>query len=321
MRARPIVFVSKCLGFEACRWDGAIINDKFVERLGKHVNFLTNCPEKEIGLGCPRSPIRIVQLDGRKTLYQPATDIDISKEMAKYTAKLAASLKREDLSGFILKSRSPSCGIKDVKQYKSAKENSAPAGATSGYFGEAVLSGFGGLAIEDDGRLSNFLIRENFLTKVFVHAEFLRIKHSGKPRDLTEFQANNKLLLMSFSEKEMRILGKLAANLENKPFQTVISLYEVHLLKAFENPSTFKANINVLEHALGYFKEELTKEEKKYFLQSLEKYRKGKLPLSAVTALLQLWILKYRVEYLRDQTYFSPYPEELVDISDSGKGR
>ena len=196
MRARPIVFVSKCLGFEACRWDGAIINDNFVERLGKYVNFLTNCPEKEMGLGCPRDPIRIVKFNEKKSLYQLKTKRDVTKEMEKYTRKLVASLKREDLSGFILKSKSPSCGIKDVKMYNSEKETAGHAGSTSGFFGEVVLSELGGLAIEDDGRLTNFLIRENFLTKVFVHAEFLRIKHTGKPRDLMEFQAKNKLLLI-----------------------------------------------------------------------------------------------------------------------------
>jgi uncharacterized protein YbgA (DUF1722 family)/uncharacterized protein YbbK (DUF523 family) len=320
-RSRPIIFVSKCLGFEACRWDGAIINDGFVERLGKHVNFLTNCPEKELGLGCPRPPIRIVLLNGKKALYQPETKRDISREMASYREKITSSLKREDLSGFILKSRSPSCGIKDVKLFSNEKEKAArTAEGTEGFFGEAVQREFKDLAIEDEGRLTNFTIRENFLAKIFIHAEFLAVKRAGKAKDLTEFQAKNKFILMAYNEKEMRIMGKLAAD-AGKNAAAVLEEYEKHLLKALSKPAGIKAVTNVLLHVLGFFKEKLVKEEKGFFLNGLEKYKKGKLPLSTVTGLLQLWIMKYRVDYLKDQTFFSPYPDELADISDSGKGR
>ena len=321
MRAVPRIFAGKCLGFAACRWDGATINERFVDRLGKFVEYVTACPEMEIGLGCPRQPIRVVMLNGKKSLYQPASGKDFTENMEAYTQKTLSKLKKEDLSGFILKSRSPSCGVKDVKLYASTKETAGHKGGTTGVFGEGVLAGFGSLAIEDEGRLSNFTIRENFLAKIFAHAEFLKVKESGKMKELVSFQAKNKLLLLSFNEKEMRLMGKLVANSEKTLVKEIMKEYEEHLLAALSKPMKIGAVINVLQHAFGYFKELLVPEEKKYFLLSLEKYNKGKLPLSAVTGLLQMWILKYNVLYLKEQTFFSPYPEELADISDSGKGR
>ena len=321
MRAKPRIFASKCLGFANCRWDGATVNDRFVERLGKHVDYVAFCPEMEIGLGCPRDPIRVVLINGQRTLFQPNTGKEFSKEMLTYRSKQLSALKKEKLSGFILKSRSPSCGIKDVKLFTGTKETSGHTGGSAGFFGEGVLQEYAPLAIEDEGRLTNFPIRENFLAKIFTHAEFLAVKNAGTARALSDFQAKNKYLLLAYNEKEMRLMGSLAANLKKRPVKEVNEEYGGHLLLAFAKQLSFKPVINVLTHALGYFKEQLVKEEKKFFLESMEKYRAGKLPLSAVTGLLQMWIVKYKVDYLKEQTFFSPFPEELVDLGDSGKGR
>lgn len=321
MRAVPEIFVSKCLGFAKCRWDGGIINDRFIEKLGKFVEYHTCCPEMEIGLGCPRSPIRVVLLKGKKVLYQPETKKEYTEAMSNYTVTLFSEIKKKELSGFILKSKSPSCGIKDVKLFDGVKETAGHKAATSGIFGEGVLREFAALAVEDEGRLTNFTIRESFLAKIFAHAEFIKVKKSGKIKELGVFQARNKLLLLAFNEKEMRLLGKIAANSVQKPVKEIMKEYEEHLLLALSKPLNPKAVINVLQHAFGYFKEQLGKEEKQYFLSVLDNFKKGRLPLSVVTGILMLWILKYKVTYLQEQTFFSPYPKELADISDSGKGR
>jgi len=161
---KPNVIVSKCLGFEACRYNGQVIRDDFVRKLEKHVNYIPVCPEVEIGLGVPRFPVRIVR-SGPTRLIQPSTNRDLTGLMNEFSERFLAGLR--DVNGFILKHRSPSCGVKDVRIYPSA-EKSAPLGTGPGFFGGNVQERFPGLAIEDEGRLKSYTIREHFLTKLFT---------------------------------------------------------------------------------------------------------------------------------------------------------
>ena len=151
----PIVVVSKCLGFAECRYNGQVLNDPFIDQLRKFVSFITICPEMEIGLGVPRDPVRMVNLKTKRILFQPATGNDVTKDMIEFSKRFLDSL--DDVDGFILKSRSPSCGLKDVKVY-SGLDKGAATSKDSGFFGKDVLDRFGGFAIEDEGRLSNFFI-------------------------------------------------------------------------------------------------------------------------------------------------------------------
>ena len=149
-RVKPVVVVSKCLGFDACRYNGDIIEEEFLKRLEPFVRFVPVCPEMEIGLGTPREPVRIVNGNGELKLLQPATGLDLTERMRAFSSTFLASLKEVD--GFILKSRSPSCGPAEVKVYKST-ERGAPVAWSSGLFAGAVLEKFPGLAVEDEGRL------------------------------------------------------------------------------------------------------------------------------------------------------------------------
>ncbi|MFP4521449.1 MAG: DUF523 domain-containing protein, partial [Fibrobacterota bacterium] len=153
---RPVVFVSKCLGFEACRYNRQVINDRFVDRLKKFADIVTECPEVEIGLGVPRQPIRVIEEDGAKFLYQPSSEKDVTSEMKKFIADFMA--RGLDIDGFILKSRSPSCGPLNVKVYQ-GRHKEARSKAGSGFFGEAVLKEYPGSTVEEEGRLNNFTIR------------------------------------------------------------------------------------------------------------------------------------------------------------------
>jgi uncharacterized protein YbgA (DUF1722 family) len=140
-------------------------------------------------------------------------------------------------------------------------------------------------------------------------------------RDLVRFQAENKLLLMAYNQKELRELGVIVANPNKEPVEKVIERYEAHLQAAFARMPRYTSVINVLEHAAGYFKTELTGREKGYYRESLERYRDRRVPISAVTSILRAWIVRFDQEYLLPQTFFMPYPEELMSLSDSGKGR
>lgn len=315
---KPVVVVSKCLEFDKCRYNGAVIPAKFVRKLNSYVTFRPVCPEVEIGLGIPRDPIKIIDDNGRHRLYQPTTRRDLTASMNRFSKQYLDGL--QDVDGFILKFGSPSCALKDAKIYVD-ETNPIAMGKGPGLFAAAVLERFPGLAVEDEGRLSNFRLREHFLTKLFLLADFRQVRRSGRIKALVDFHTRNKLMLMAYSQKHMRLLGRLVAAAEKERMDSLLDEYHTLLGEAFARCARYNSHINVLMHALGYFKQEATAAEKRYFLQMLDKFRAERLPLSAILAVLHSWSLKYDKTYLLGQTYFEPYPEELVEITDSGLGR
>jgi len=190
-----------------------------------------------------------------------------------------------------------------------------------GFFGEAVLERFGHLAVEDEARLRNFTLREHFLTRLFALAAFRDVRRQGGMKNLVRFHAENKGLLMAYHQAHLRKLGRVVANHERRPKAAVFADYAAGLAAALARPPRFTSIINVLMHALGYVSERLEAREKAFFLDALEKYRAGQAPLSVATALIQAWALRFDVAYLLEQTFLAPYPEALVEITDSGKGR
>jgi uncharacterized protein YbgA (DUF1722 family)/uncharacterized protein YbbK (DUF523 family) len=308
---KPVVVVSKCITFEPVRWNGQTIASDFVEKLKPYVNFVPVCPEVEIGLGVPRDPIRIVLVNGEKRLLQPATGLDFTEKMKSFSESFLNSLNAVD--GFILKSGSPSSGFKNVKVYPST-EKVASIAKSPGFFGGAAIQKFPNLAIEDERRLLNPRIREHFLTKLFTLASFREVKKSGKVKDLVKFQSDNKYLFTAYNQKELRILGKLAANQEHKAFSETISNYETHLYDALARTPSVGSNINVLLKIMGYFSHQLSKDEKSFFLSSVDKYRAGRLPMSACLSVLRAWIVRFKQEYLSSQTVLEPYPEQLAEL-------
>jgi len=308
---KPVIVVSKCITFEPVRWNGQIIASNFVEKLKPYVDFVPVCPEVEIGLGVPRDPIRIVLVNGEKRLLQPATGLDFTEKMKRFAETFLDSLKAVD--GFILKSGSPSSGFKNVKVYPSI-EKVASISKAPGFFGEAVLQKFPSLAIEDERRLLNPRIKEHFLTKLFTLASFRAVKKSGKVRDLVKFQSDNKYLLTAYNQKELGILGKLAANQEHKTFHETIDNYETHLRNALARTPSVGSNINVMLKIMGYFSDQLQKDEKSFFLNSVDRYKAGRLPLSACLSVLRAWIVRFKQEYLSSQTILEPFPEQLAEL-------
>ena len=315
---KPVVVVSRCIEFEQCRYNGLMISSEVVRNLRPHVKFLPVCPEVEIGLGTPRNPIRIISVDGAPRLIQPTTDLDVTERMTDFTNSFLDSLEAVD--GFILKSRSPSCGIKDVKVYSgSGKGMSASKG--KGFFGAGVMERFSHLAAEDEGRLTNFRIREHFLTRLFVLADFRQLKRKPSMKELVRFQGENKYLLMAYNQKELRVLGRIVANHERRPPGEVLADYESHLWKVFARPPREASHINVLMHAMGHFSERLSSGEKSFFLNALEEYRDERVPLSVPLNLLKSWAVRFEDDYLMHQSFIEPYPEGLMEMTDSGKGR
>ncbi|WP_028400268.1 YbgA family protein [Ectobacillus panaciterrae] len=314
---KPTIVVSKCLEFDACRYNGDVISDPIVKSLMPHVHFIPVCPEVEIGLGTPRETIRIVDDLGTLKLVQPSTGEDVTEAMAIFSEQFLSALP---VDGFILKSRSPSCGTRDVKIY--ASSNKAPAlGKGSGLFGRAVMEKFGHLAVEEEGRLKNFTIREHFFTKLFTVAAFKELKKEASMKKLVQFHGDNKYLFMAYNQTKLKEIGRIVANHQKLPIREVFAAYEQGLYEILNRTARYTSHINVCQHIFGYFKDKLKKEEKEHFLSLLNKYVEKKIPLSSILALLRSWTIRFEEEYLLRQTYFEPYPEELIEITDSGKGR
>jgi uncharacterized protein YbgA (DUF1722 family)/uncharacterized protein YbbK (DUF523 family) len=313
---RPKVVVSRCLGFDTCRYNGQTLPDKFVDALGEFVEYRTVCPEVEIGLGVPRDPIRLVLERGEMFLYQPATGKECKQDMLDYSDNLFKDLS--DVDGFLLKGRSPSCGIKDVKVYL-GKEKAVGSIKGVGIFGEQVLQHFPGLAVEEEGRLTNYRIREHFLTKIYMIARLREVEKKATMKDLVKFHERSKFLLMTYSQKELKLLGRIVANTEKKPFKDMVSEYRAHFGEALANPPKPTNIVNTLMHMQGYFSDKLTAKEKTFLTENYGKYRDGKVHIGVPVNLLRGYAIKYEQEYLLDQYLWEPFPEELMNISDTGK--
>ena len=318
-RPRPKVVVSRCIEHAACRYNGQMVKDELVAKLKDHVDYVTVCPEADIGLGIPRDPVRIVKMGEALLLFQPATGKEHSKKMIEYSGTFLSSLSGID--GFILKYRSPSCGPQDVKVYLGRESPGDIKGVVSGsgFFGSAALEKFPGLAIEDEARLGNPVLREHFLTKLYALAAYRETEKERTWKALTDYHAKNKLLLMAYDQVRMRSMGKTASGGED--IEKALAEYRDGLYSSFSKIPRYSSMINALMHAYGYFKDKVSADEKKFFLNGLEEYRDERIPLSAVQRLLYSWAIRFDERYLLQQTLFDPFPQELAKITDAGRVR
>lgn len=308
----PTVVISRCIEIDPCRHNGLKISSEFVKKLIPHINLIPICPEVEIGLGTPRDALRIVLKKNKMKLIQPKTGLDFTEKMESFVNSFLESLP--EIDGFILKGRSPTSALKDAKIYSGSKPGDALKGKGPGFFGKAVLERFSNLAIEDEGRLRNPNIKTNFLTKLYALAKFREVKKSISTNELLKFHTKNKLLLKSYNEKEMRILGRIVARRDQHTFIDLIAEYEKHFLEALKNAPRCGSQINVLLNSMGYFSKRLSGKEKEFFLKSLDDFRSGNIPLSVVIGIFTSWLVRFNDDYLSNQSFFEPYPKELVDI-------
>jgi uncharacterized protein YbgA (DUF1722 family)/uncharacterized protein YbbK (DUF523 family) len=283
-----------------------------VEKIKPFVDFVTHCPEVEIGLGAPRKFVRIVLNGDIKTFVQPATNGDFTQEMSDYIKKTVPKL--QNLDGFILKENSPSCSMSRVRYYRGSEKDAEIGGGGPGLFGEAILGRYGHLPIESDGRLRNQKIREVFLTRIFTLAAAKQVLESKKMGDLVEFHTNNKYLLMTFSQKRLRELGRITSNPDRVQFDEVAERYLEILEKALAVTPKSSMVVNVFSKIYGYFSKNLKADERKFFLSRLDSYRQGKLSITSLRETLLLWALRFEQDYILKQTVFQPFPQELNEI-------
>ena len=307
----PVVVLSRCLGVEACRYNGKMIREDFIRQLSSYVKFRPVCPELEIGLGVPRDPIRIIDGDGGRTLVQPATGRDLTRSMTTFSQEFLTKLK--DVDGFILKSRSPSCGIRDTRIHDADQETVRERGA--GIFAAAVLEYFPDAAVEDEKRLRNRIRREHFLTRLYALARLRPIARRPDREALRRFHAKNRLLLMTFNRKELDRLDKLLSGGREPDEANLAKEYRRRLSNALSRNPRYTSLIDVLIYAFGSVSKQLTDRDRALFLERLSGYRNGKIPASGPVSLLRSWVLRHGPRDLRNQTLFHPYPMELNEIA------
>jgi uncharacterized protein YbgA (DUF1722 family) len=176
------------------------------------------------------------------------------------------------------------------------------------------------MAVETETRLTNFNLRENFLIRIFLSAKFRKLKKELSMKDLVRFHTENKFLFMAYSQKVLGEMGRVVANHDKEDISVVFEKYEMCMNKALVAPPKYRSAINVMMHALGYFSAKLSSAEKTFFLNTLEEYRREQIPLSVPLSLLRSYIVRFEEKYLEQQTFFEPYPHEMLTVRDSGKG-
>jgi uncharacterized protein YbgA (DUF1722 family)/uncharacterized protein YbbK (DUF523 family) len=311
MFSKPRVVISKCIEFEPVRYNGLKISSDFVKELINYIEPITVCPEVGIDLGVPRDTLKLVQIGKDVRLIQPKTRLDLTNEMINFADGFFSSIGEVD--GFIMRSSSPSSGITRVKIY-SKIEKSPMIRYGSGIFGSMVKERYGHLAVEEDLRLKEGNIREHFLRKLFILTDFRITKQERSMKRLVDFHTRNKIQLKAYNEKRMRELGRIVANQKRLDVEKLYSQYEETLYLALKRAARCSSYVNALMNALGYFSKEITNKEKQFFLHQLERFRGGAIPLVVPVDIMRSWIMRTGNEYLGKQTFFNPYPEELMDI-------
>ncbi len=305
------VGISTCLLGENVRYDGGHKLDRFLrDTLGQFVEWVPVCPEVECGLSVPREAMRLVGSIDNPRLVTQKTGIDYTRKMVSWAEGRVGELARLDLCGFVFKTGSPSSGMQSVKLYN---EKGFAAKKGVGMFAKVFMRAFPLMPVEDDGRLHDPALRENFIERLFVYKRWQDLlKVSKTIKGLVEFHTDHKLLIMAHSPKTLSLLGKIVAKAKDYTKEDLFKDYGETLLTGLKAQASVKKNTNVLQHILGHFRKELSGDEKKEALEVIEDYHKGYVPLMVPIVLLQHYVRKYDKEYLKRQYYLNPHPVELM---------
>jgi len=306
--------ISSCLLGEEVRYDGGHKRDPYlVHTLAPLVEWVPVCPEVELGLGTPREAIRLVRdprHPGRIRLIGTASGTDLTRSMERYARRRVRELAKDDLSGYILKRDSPSCGMERVRVWRSqgGAERSG-----RGLFAAELIRQFPNLPVEEEGRLHDPRLRENFIDRVFVYRR-LRALLSGRwtVGNLLRFHTAHKLLLMAHSPQRYRDLGRLVAEARQIPRAELARRYEDELMAAMARPATTARHTNVLQHAMGHFKTRIDPASREELITLIEDYRRGLVPLVVPLTLIRHHARHVDVPYLLGQRYLDPELKELM---------
>ncbi|MBD1400275.1 YbgA family protein [Pelovirga terrestris] len=303
--------ISSCLLGAQVRYDGGHQLDRFLrDVLGDYVEYVPVCPEVEVGLPIPRDTLRLVEnAEQQVRLVFSRSGEDITERMEGWARERVRQLEKEQLDGFVFKAKSPSSGMERVKLYD---RNGVPKKVGVGVFARHFMEHFPLLPVEEDGRLNDPRLRENFITAIFVLKRWRQLLAAGFGLGrLVEFHTRHKLLIMAHSPQHYRQMGKLVAAGKDFSLTELRENYLAELVAALRLKTTVKKQVNVMQHILGYFKRRLAADEKQEVLELMEHYRQGLVPLIVPLTLLNHFVRKYDQAYLRQQYYLNPHPKEL----------
>lgn len=305
------VGISSCLLGMKVRFDGGHKHDRYLtETLGRYFEWVAVCPEVDIGMSTPRENIRLVGAAADPRLIAPKSGTDFTGRMKAYAVQRVAALAREELHGYILKKDSPSCGMERVRVYD---HNNVPQRSGIGIYARKLLETYPLLPVEEEGRLNDHRLRENFIERVFAHYRIRQFMNgSPRPGTLVAFHTAHKLTLMSHSVKHYRELGRLVAESGKGAFADKLPGYFALFMEALKLKATTRKHTNVLHHILGYFKKKIDSHDKQEILELIEQYRNGYLPLIVPVTLLKHHLNRHQVPWVTSQTYLNPYPAELM---------
>jgi uncharacterized protein YbgA (DUF1722 family)/uncharacterized protein YbbK (DUF523 family) len=303
--------ISSCLLGHKVRYDGQHKLDRFLrDELGVYVEWVHVCPEMECGLPVPREAMRLVGDDPESPrLMTNKTFQDKTEQMESFVRGKLDGLEKEHLRGFVFKAKSPTSGMRGVKIYTEA---GMPSRRGSGIFAREFMKRFPNLPVEDEGRLHDAGIRENFIESIFVYDRWMNYLETDRSAaGLMSFHARHKYLMMSHSPALLKEAGKIVAGIDKKKMDAAFIAYEEKLVQILRLKTSVKKHVNVLQHIMGYFKTQLSADEKQELLDVIDRYRRELVPLVVPLVLLQHYVRKYKEPYLSGQWYLNPHPDEL----------
>jgi uncharacterized protein YbbK (DUF523 family)/uncharacterized protein YbgA (DUF1722 family) len=309
--ARPRIGISACLLGRQVRYDGGHRHDPYLtDTLGPHLEFVPVCPEVEAGMGVPRETIRLAGDPAAPRLVGAHSGRDWTDRMLEAARKRVATLQAKDLCGCILKKGSPSCGMERVRVYG---KGGMPRRDGRGLYAQVLMREMPLLPVEEEGRLHDPVLRENYVERIFAFRRWKDLLASRPTRGaLVDFQARHKYLMLAHSEPHLRRLGRIVAGAKGRPFAGVLDEAGRVFMEGLAVHATAKRNANVLQHAAGYFSESITPGDRAELQEAIDAHRRGIAPLVVPLALVRHHARTCRVKYLLDQVFFQPHPKELM---------
>ena len=301
--------ISACLMGEKVRYDGGHKRSSFcMNTLTDYFHFTPVCPEVAIGLGIPRQPIRLV---GDQTTVRVIgtdnPDLDVTEKLADYGRQKAEELS--DICGYILMQKSPSCGMERVKVYH---KNGSPLGKSApGAYAQSLMIEKPLLPIEEEGRLHDPVLKENFFTRVYAYHRWQELLKDPSHKAVVDFHSIHKYTIMAHNPQDYAALGRVVAEGGKLPLEQLLNDYFVAFMETLKQRATRKSHTNTLMHILGYVKKSVASDERNQFLLQVEEYRRGIVPLVVPMTMLKHFVENHGSDYIRQQTYLQPYPDQL----------
>jgi uncharacterized protein YbgA (DUF1722 family)/uncharacterized protein YbbK (DUF523 family) len=282
-----------------------------VDTFGRYVEWVAVCPEVEVGMGTPRPAIRLERRGDGVRLVMPSTGEDYTEPMRAWAERRVEALASMDLDGYVLKKDSPSCGMERVKVYP---DGGVPSKDGRGLFAEALMARLPDLPVEEEGRLNDPPLRENFIARVFVHQRWREGEREGWTRAaLMRFHERHKLLLMARNQNGMRRLGRLLGeSSKDAPPEELAAAYRKGLTEVLRRPAIRRGHTDVLHHLAGYVSDALDREDRAEVTETIERYRLGLMPLIVPLTLIRHHVRRQGVTYLQGQAYLEPHPHEMM---------